>query len=157
MKLQFDETDEIGWFQKQNYKVSCKVLLKRRTTIVVTTVVDSSAGPNVIRAGFPPPEWQKAEKRSVRPPRPEPAFGKALQMNGVVSLYVKKRVNIATDWFGLIDGLAVNTFLGISYVDRWFRYFLSMERQIFLIHTNLSLLSPWWVTTNTPSVLLLWQ
>lgn len=125
----FDGTDEIGSSQSRNYKVRCEVGLKIWSIAVVPAVVDTGAGPNLTRQTFRPPGFCKDGRTTVMWPRPEIAFGHALQKNGMDLLYVKICGNTVRVWFGVSDEFALKTFLGTSYIDRRIRNILSMEHR----------------------------
>lgn len=53
-----------------------------------------------------------------------------LQMNVTVTLYVKKRDNLARVCLSVIDELTMDTLLETLYIDRCIQYILPIERQI---------------------------
>lgn len=114
---------------ERNYKVRCEAGLKSLATIVVSTVIDIGAGPNLLRADFPPPEWLKDVKMKEDDRELNPNPGKRRRDNGVVSLYVKMRDYILGVSSGVFDGLAVDILLRTTFIGRCTRYNLRMERR----------------------------
>lgn len=50
----FTETDEIGFFQKRDFKARCEPKLNVSTTSVITDMIGTGAGPRPKRAQFLP-------------------------------------------------------------------------------------------------------
>lgn len=124
-----NKTNEIAFFQKWNYIVRAKNCLKRSTTIVISTMIDISAGTILIQVDSPHLEWRKAIWKTVTRPSLKSASGQALQMNGVSSLYVSMRENIARIWFRVLHGRAIDILLAASYIDLCIPYILPMQRR----------------------------
>lgn len=95
MNFLFSKTDEITMFQKQIHIVCCEVEWNESPTTVLTAVVHTDAGPNLVRAQFLSSNMPKAFNTEMIRARPKFRSVQALQMNCVLILLVAMRENIA--------------------------------------------------------------
>lgn len=114
MEIPVNQTDEIGLYQNQNYKVCCEIGLKRSDTIAVTTVVSTATVPKLIQADVLLLPWKKPAKQIVKRLRFKGVSEKSLQNSGGFPFYIKIRENIFIVWFGVIDRPVVHFSLAAS-------------------------------------------
>lgn len=130
MEVLFHETAEIDLFQKQTCEVCSEPGLDGSTITEVFAMIKPGAAPNLIRTDFLQQKWRNAVRTTIKRPWPKSASGNALQMNVVITLFIKMRGNIALVWFVVIDEFEVIILSGTWFIDRFNGHIFLMEWRV---------------------------
>mgnify|MGYP003561888224 FL=1 len=76
-------------FQSQNYKLCVSLGLSLRAVTPVRAVLDTGAGPNLVREDVLPMGWQKFLVPGQALPRVNNASGRRMPVKGIVALTVQ--------------------------------------------------------------------
>ena len=123
------EKKVICFFKKQNYKVSATVGQKRALMRVITPVLDSGAGPNLIHLRCVADAWRSSIK-SVRSPPLIDASNRSMKALGEIYLTVRIGEFTARVPFLVVTSLAVDCILGTTFLDRHVKAILPPQRKI---------------------------
>jgi RNase H-like domain found in reverse transcriptase/Reverse transcriptase (RNA-dependent DNA polymerase)/Integrase zinc binding domain/Integrase core domain/Chromo (CHRromatin Organisation MOdifier) domain/Retroviral aspartyl protease len=115
--------------KSRNYKFITSVGLSTRAMFPITTVLDTGAGPSLIREDVLPKDWEAMRLRGVPVPRIVNASGRAVTSKGVVVLHVQVGDLRTRVRFYVTSGLAVPCILGCNFIDRHVRAILPGERK----------------------------
>jgi hypothetical protein len=98
--------------KSRNYKCCISVGVSRQILTPVRAVLDTGAGPNLIREDLLPENWELFRIPGLPLPRITNASGRRIPARGVVQLYVQMGDAIKRVRFYVTPGLAVPCILG---------------------------------------------
>ena len=127
--LFFDTKDIIALFQKRNYKIRISWGTKSNSLSPKTVVLDTGAGPNLVNRNDLPREWMK-KIRLIRNVKLTSASRNAMNLVGVLPLFIRMGDLKVRVWFGVVENLAVPVLLGTSYIDRFVQGIFPQERKV---------------------------
>lgn len=102
--------------QKRNYEVRITWETRINDQSILTVVIDTGEGPNLVDKSALPSEWIK-RIQPLTNIRLKSAFRQAMNSIGVIPLFVQFGDLKVRVWFGVIEGLAVSPILGTSFID----------------------------------------
>jgi hypothetical protein len=116
----------------RNYKVSATVGVTTAVSSPVRAILDTGAGPNLVREEVLPEDWE----RHRIPGEPEchivGAGGRRLQQRGVVQLYTQVGRLRTRMKFIVVAGLAAECILGCLFINRHVQTILPKEKKVLL-------------------------
>ena len=127
------EQAAICFFKKQTYKVTATVGQRRALMRVITPVLDSGAGPNLIHLRSVAEPWRAAIK-SVRSPPFIDASNRSMKAIGELKLHVQIGAFCARVPFLVVTNLAVDCILVITFLDRHVKAILPPQRKVLFHH-----------------------
>jgi hypothetical protein len=125
-------TESVFPLKSRNYKVSATVGVTTVVAKPVRAILDTGAGPNLVREDILPENWER-----YRVPD-EPAFnivgagGRRLRQRGTITLFLELGGLRVKAQFLVVAGLAAECILGCQFIDRHVRNILPKEKKITL-------------------------
>jgi transposase InsO family protein len=116
--------------KSRNYKFIVSVGVSNSVLAPVVAVLDTGAGPNLIREDVLPPDWESLRLRGVPVPKVMNASGRLLHSKGVIVLIVQVGDLRTRVRFYVTAGLAVPCILGCNFIDRHVRSIMPGERRV---------------------------
>ena len=116
--------------KSRNYKFVVSVGVSNSALAPVVAVLDTGAGPNLIREDVLPPNWESLRLRGVPIPRVMNASGRLLHSKGVMVLILQVGGLRTRVRFYVTPGLAVPCILGCNFIDRHVRSILPGDRRV---------------------------
>jgi Retroviral aspartyl protease len=117
VKLKNVPTESVFPLVSRNYKVSATVGVNTVAATTVRAIVDTGAGPNLIREEVLPEDWERYRVSNAPVFNVVAAGGRRLRQKGVVTLVVQL-VNLRTHArFLVVTSLAAECILGCHYID----------------------------------------
>ena len=98
----------------------------------VSAVLDTGAGPNLVRETFLPKDWHRYAQRAAELPCICDANSRRLKVEGVVPMYVDIGGQILQTSFLVCKDLAVPAILGCSFIQRFVSAILPQENKVVL-------------------------
>lgn len=126
--------DVASFFTKPTYQACLAVYITSRAMFVVTSLLDTGAGPNLVNNAFLPREWQR---KVVSTPSPSlrTATRETVKVEGIVRTFVQIGDLRVRAWSGVVENLAVDILLGTSFIDRFIISILAGERKVVPYHS----------------------
>jgi hypothetical protein len=128
-----DVVGSVHLFQSHNYKLGVSIGLTRAVLFPVRSVLDTGAGPNLVREDVLPSGWDC----SLIPNQPLPqitnASGKRMPVKGVIILILQVGNLVRRVRFYVTPGLGVPCILGCNFINLHVRSIHPKERRIDLI------------------------
>jgi hypothetical protein len=116
----------------RNYKVSATVGVTTAASTIVRAILDTGAGPNLIREEVLPEPWARYRVANAPVFNVLSAGGRRLRQKGVVTLFVQL-CNLDThSRFLVVTSLAAECILCFQYIDRYIRTILPKEKRILM-------------------------
>jgi transposase InsO family protein len=132
VKKSSSHVEVVSLLAARNYKVSATVGV---TTVVATPVIailDTGAGPNLIRADLLPDDWERYRVVGTPERRIVGAGGRQLAQKGVVNMHVcMGRLKVQTR-FIVVERLVAECIVGCQFIDRHVKTILPMEKRVIL-------------------------
>jgi hypothetical protein len=116
--------------KSRNYKFTVSVGVSNSVLVPVLAVLDTGAGPNLIREDVLPPNWETLRLRGVPIPKVMNASGRLLHSKGVIVLIVQVGHLRTRVRFYVTAGLAVPCILGCNFIDRHVKSILPGDRRV---------------------------
>jgi hypothetical protein len=104
-------------FQSQNYKLCVSLGLNPRVVTPVRDVLDTGAGPNLVREDVLPRNWERALITGQLLPRVHNASGRRMPVKGVVSLVTQVGELVRRVRFFVVPCLSVPFILGCHFIN----------------------------------------
>jgi hypothetical protein len=126
------QVGEVCYLATRNDKVSATVGVSATVLTLVSAILDTGAGPNLIRETVLPQDWE-----CYRIPGP-PAFhivdagGRSLLQKGNITLNVQLGTIKVQERFIVVEGLEAECILGCQLIDRQVQAILSKEKRVTL-------------------------
>jgi transposase InsO family protein len=117
-------------FQSQNYKLCLSLGLTPRCLIPVRAVLDTGAGPNLVRDDVLPPGWERMLIPGQILPRVSNASGRRMPVNGVVQLVVRVGDLVRRVRFLVTRDLAVPCILGCHFINAHVKGIIPRDRRV---------------------------
>lgn len=106
-----------------------------KTVLYSTTfLADTGADTNFINEAYLRPHW-KFCIRLLDLPKLRTETNEPIKVAGITLLILKLGTLQVGPWLDVVENLAVNILLGITYIDRCFKRIISMDRKIVPIHS----------------------
>ena len=125
----------ICFFKKQNYKVTATVGQRRALMRVITPVLNSGAGPNLIHLLCVVEPWRAVIKSARSPPLID-ASNRSIMAIGEVKLHVWIGEFCARVPFLVVTNLVVDCILGTTFLDRHVKAILPLQRKVLFHHAR---------------------
>jgi hypothetical protein len=110
-------TESVHLFQSRNYKLYCSFGVSKAVLFPVRAVLDTGAGPNLVREDILPKDWERWRVPNIPLPRITNASGKQILAKGVIVLYVHLGTTVHRVRFYVAPGLAVPCILGYNFIN----------------------------------------
>ena len=120
----------ITLFQSQNYKVCVSIGLSPRILLPLQAVVDTGAGPNLVREGNLPDGWERYLIPGQPLPRVNNASGRRMPVKGVVVLTVQVGEILRRVRFYVVASLSVPCILGCHFINAHVRGIFPQEQRV---------------------------
>ena len=117
-------------FQSQNYKLCVSIGLTSRCLLPVRAVLDTGAGPNLIREDVLPIGWEHALIPGQTLPRVSNASGRRMPVKGVVQLTTRVGDLVRRIRFLVTSDLAVPCILGCHFTNAHVKGILPRDRRV---------------------------
>ena len=117
-------------FQSQNYKLCVSIGLTSRCLLPVRAVLDTGAGPNLIREDVLPIGWEHALIPGQTLPRVSNASGRRMPVKGVVQLTTRVGDLVRRIRFLVTSDLAVPCILGCHFINAHVKGILPRDRRV---------------------------
>ena len=127
------EQAAICFFKKQYYKVNATVGQRRALMRVITPVLGSGAGPNLIHLRCVAEPWRAAIKSTRSPPLID-ASNRLMKAIGELKLHVRIGEFCARVPFLVVVNFAVDCILGTTFLDRYVKAILPLQRKVLFHH-----------------------
>jgi hypothetical protein len=116
--------------KSRNYKVSAAVGVSTSVLSPVRAIMDTGAGPNLVRASIPPDDWERYRVLGEPTLNIVGAGGRRLQQKGTVTMIVEiGRLQIKSR-FLMIEGLAADCILGCLSINKQVTAILPKEKKV---------------------------
>jgi Retroviral aspartyl protease len=116
----------------RNYKVSATVGVTRGLSTPVLAILDTGAGPNLIREETLPEDWERYRVTGEPVYNVVGAGGRRLRQKGVITIFVQLGKLRVKARFLVVTGLAADCILGCQFIDRHVRAILPKEKKVVL-------------------------
>jgi hypothetical protein len=130
--LQADPTvvAPVTLFQSQNYKLCVSLGPMASCLNPVKAVLDTGAGPNLVREDVLPPGWERGLIPGQVLPRVSNASGRRMPVKGVVALVLRVGDLVRRVRFLVTSDLAVPCILGCHFINAHVKGILPRERRV---------------------------
>jgi transposase InsO family protein len=119
--------------QSRNYQVSALLGLSSHWAAPVRCILDTGAGPNLVRRGVLPEVWERYRSREGPKTTIIGASGRRLRQCGLLTLQVSLgRLKTAAQ-FIVVDVLAADCILGCQFINKHVEAILPKEKQVRLV------------------------
>jgi gag-polyprotein putative aspartyl protease len=119
----------------RNYKVSATVGVNTVIMAPVRAILDTGAGPNLIREEILPEEWERS--RLPGTPAYQIIGGRPLRQRGVITMHVQLGTLRVQSRFVVVSSLAAECILGSQFINRHVRMISPKEKYVVLANDNL--------------------
>jgi Aspartyl protease len=116
--------------KSRNYKVFATVGFNTVVARPVRAILDTGAGPNLVRAELLPHDWERYRVKSDPPREIVGAGGRRLKQLGVVVLHVELGRLRARCRFTVVPGLVAEFILGCQFIELHVIEILPKEKKI---------------------------
>jgi len=119
-------------FSLHNYRIMASLGLDKLSLVAVGVVVDTGAGPNMVRRSALAPEWlrQVVTSKEEEQVRLRDANNARLRTSGTVTLWLQTGARIVPVTFLVVDDLSVPVILGCLFIDDNAHAILPQDRSI---------------------------
>jgi hypothetical protein len=124
--------EPVTLLKSRNYKCCISVGVSRHILTPVRAVLDTGAGPNLIREDLLPRNWELVRIPGLFLPLFTNASGCRIPARGVVQLYVQIGDAIKQVRFYVTPGLAVPCILGCNFINLQVKAILPKEQKVIL-------------------------
>jgi len=110
---------EVLLFSLHNYRIVASLGLEKLSLVAVGVVVDTGAGPNLVRRSALAPDWlrQVVTSKEEERVRLRDANNARLRTSGTVTLWLQTGARIIPVTFLVVDDLSVPVILGCTFID----------------------------------------
>ena len=115
---------------RPNHRVSAFISLNADVGSLLKMVVDTGAGPNVIKTSALPPGWSHKLQPIPHLIQAFDANGQPLRFQGIIPLYITIGRCRVKAMFFVCDGLNTDVILGTEFLDRHVKAILPIEGQL---------------------------
>jgi hypothetical protein len=123
--------------QSRNYQVSAVLGVSTVWTAPVRCILDTGAGPNLVRVGILPDNWESYRVHDTPTVTIVGAGGRRLRQRGTVSLHVELgKLRVKTQ-FLVVDNLLPDCILGCQFINRQVAAILPKEKQVRLVDNSI--------------------
>jgi RNase H-like domain found in reverse transcriptase/Reverse transcriptase (RNA-dependent DNA polymerase)/Integrase zinc binding domain/Chromo (CHRromatin Organisation MOdifier) domain/Integrase core domain len=129
-KRECHSEEPVHLFQSRNYKLCVSIGATANVLTPVRAVLDTGAGPNLIREDVLPKDWERLLIQDVALPRITNASGKRMPARGVIVLYVQVGGLLKRVRFFVTPGLAVPCILGCGFINLHVKTIHPKERRV---------------------------
>jgi len=119
-------------FSLHNYRIVASLRLDKLSLRAFGVVVDTGAGPNLVRRDALAPDWlsQVVTTKEEEMVRLRDAISARLRTSGTVTLWLQKGARIVPVPFLVVDDLSVPVILGCTFIDDNAHAILPQDRSI---------------------------
>ena len=128
----WDEGASINLLRTDHYKVTVLLGCSKMLMHAVSAVLDTGAGPNLVREDLLPADWHKYAQNVAELPRICDANNRRLKVAGVVPMYVDIGGRRLQTSFLVCKELAAPAILGCSFIQRFVSAILPQENKVVL-------------------------
>jgi Retroviral aspartyl protease len=126
------ETEIVFPLRSRNYKVSATVGVSTVLATPVRAILDTGAGPNLVREEILPTDWEKYRVAGAPTLQIVGAGGRRLKQSGAILLHVEICGLKTRMQFVVVPGLAAECILGCQFIDRHVKSILPKEKKVLL-------------------------
>jgi transposase InsO family protein len=116
----------------RNYKVSATIGLSTKVATTVRAILDTGAGPNLVKESVLPEDWERHRIVGDTDYRIVGAGGRRLNHRGMLVLYVELGHLRVKAQFIVVAGLAADCILGCQFIDRHVRTITPKDKRVTL-------------------------
>jgi Retroviral aspartyl protease len=124
--------ETVALLKSRNYKCFVAVGLTRNVLHPIMAVLNTGAGPNLIREDLLPKNWEVYRITGLPLPRITNASGRRISARGVVQLHVQVDGLVRRVRFYVTPGLAVPCILGCNLINLHVKAILPKEQKVLL-------------------------
>jgi Retroviral aspartyl protease len=124
--------DQVCLLASRNYKVSATVGVSTVVATPVYAILDTGAGPNLVREDVLPEDWTRYRTTEEPSFQVVGASGRPLPQRGVLTLCVQLGQLKARAKFIVVKHLTAGCILGCQFIDRHVKSILPKERRVLL-------------------------
>jgi len=123
---------EVLLFSLYNYLIVASLGLDKLSLVAVGVVVDTGAGPNLVRRSALAPDWlrQVVTSKEEKRVRLKDANNARLRTSGTVTLWLQTGARIVPVTFLVVDNLSVPIIMGCAFIDDNAHAILPQDRSI---------------------------
>jgi hypothetical protein len=123
-------TESVHLFQSRKYKLYCSVGVIKAVLFPVRAVLDTGAGPYLVREDIMPKDWERWRVPNIPLPRITKASSKKILAKGVIVLYVQLGTTVHRVRFYAAPGLTVPCILGCNFIYLHVKAILPKEKKV---------------------------
>jgi Retroviral aspartyl protease len=123
--------------QSRNYQVSAVLGVSTQLSTPVRCILDTGAGPNIIRLGVLPDVWERYRVREATNPTIIGAGGRRLRQCGTVALQVELGKLRTSAQFIVVENLVADCILGCQLINKQVSAILPKEKVVRLVDNSL--------------------
>jgi Retroviral aspartyl protease len=126
------EAEVVSPLRSRNYKVSATVGVSTVVATPVRVILDTGAGPNLVRAEILPTDWEKYRVAGAQTLQIVGAGGRRLKQSGAILLHLEICGLKTRMHFVVVPGLAAECILVCQFIDRHVKSILPKEEKVLL-------------------------
>ena len=142
--------ETINLLRTDHYKIMVLLGCNRQVMHTANAVLDTGAGPNLVRESSLPKDWRKHARQALELPRIHDANNRQLRVEGVVNLHLDIGGQSLRTHFLVCRDLAVPVILGCSFIQRFVQAILPQENKVVLRYGGAVAI----LTRKTPGIAL---
>jgi transposase InsO family protein len=123
--------------QSRNYQVSAVLGVSTQLSTPVRCILDTGAGPNIIRLSVLPDIWERYRVREAKRPTIIGAGGRRLRQCGTVALQVELGKLRTSAQFIVVENLVADCILGCQFINKQVTAILPKEKVVRLVDNSL--------------------
>jgi hypothetical protein len=123
--------------QSRNYQISAVLGVSTRLSTPVRCILDTGAGPNLVRLGILPDVWETYRVLDAPTTTIIGAGGRRLRQHGTVTLCVELGKLRAHAQFVVVENLAADCILGCQFINKQVAAILPKEKMVRLTDSSL--------------------
>ena len=127
-----DESSQVSLMRTDHFKVMCLVGTTRKLMRTVLAILDTGAGPNLVRESLLPKDWQSVASQKDAYPVIRDANGRKLSIEGVVQLNIDLGNEKLRVRFLVCKNLTANLILGCDFIRRYVQGIFPQEDRFIL-------------------------
>ena len=104
--------------------------------VPVRAILDTGAGPNLIREEVLPEDWERSRLPGTPAYQIIGAGGRPLRQKGVIAMHVQLGTLRVQSLFVVVTSLAAECILGCQFINRHVRMILPKEKRVVLTNDN---------------------
>jgi Retroviral aspartyl protease len=132
VKKGFLQVEVVCPLATRNYKVSATVGVSFTVLTPVSAILDTGAGPNLIRESVLPEDWERYQIPGLPAFHIVGAGGRRLMQKGNITFTVQLGTLKVQALFIVVRGLAAECILGCQFIDRQVQVILPREKRVTL-------------------------